>query len=53
MEQVSQRDHEVCILGDTQNLTGHGPGNLLKVILPEQGSPVLQTRQSSEVPSFL
>lgn len=50
MEQVSQRCHEVCILGDKKNVTGHGPGSLLKVILPEQGD---WTRQSSAVPSNL
>lgn len=50
MELVSQKCHEVCFLGDMQNLTGHGPGNLLKVVLPEQGA---WTRQSSEVPSNL
>lgn len=50
MEQVSQRCYEVCFLGDMQNLTGHGPGNLFKVVLPEQGD---WTRQSSEVPSNL
>lgn len=50
MEQVSQRCGEVHILGDMQNLPGHGPGNLLKVIVPEQGD---WTRQSSEVLSNL
>lgn len=33
-----------------QNLPGHGPGKLIKVILPEQGD---WTRQSSEVLSKL
>jgi len=50
LSQISQRVYEISIIGDNQNLTEQGPGNLFCPTLVEQMS---WFRSSQEVPSSL